>query len=142
MSQYALSHENTVQRLEDEAIIPADEANVDYQTYLVWLAQGNVSTPPSLPPPVDADVSREYERRLFAILGARDLAHAAFIRADNEAELRELGGIPDPSASDVARIAELHAQSLQVARLIERYNAMASPPPVDFAADLHWQLPV
>tara|TARA_R110000824_G_scaffold178746_4_gene358593 strand:+ start:2163 stop:2318 length:156 start_codon:yes stop_codon:yes gene_type:complete len=32
----------TVQRLVDNAFIPFDPANTSYQTYLEWLAAGNV----------------------------------------------------------------------------------------------------
>ena len=33
---------NVVQRLTDNAYIPFDEANTDYQVYLKWLEEGNV----------------------------------------------------------------------------------------------------
>jgi hypothetical protein len=32
-------------RLEDEAYIPMDEANTDYQAYLKWLDEGNTPLP-------------------------------------------------------------------------------------------------
>jgi hypothetical protein len=34
-----------IERLSDNAFIPMDEANTDYQAYLKWVALGNQPTP-------------------------------------------------------------------------------------------------
>ncbi|MCP4100858.1 MAG: hypothetical protein GY750_05440 [Lentisphaerae bacterium] len=57
---YALTH-NGVIRLEDRAFIPANPANLDYQEYLEWVAEGNEPRP--LPPSAYhkwSDTSNEY----------------------------------------------------------------------------------
>ena len=36
---------NQVQRLADNAFIPFDPDNTDYQAYLAWVAEGNEPTP-------------------------------------------------------------------------------------------------
>jgi hypothetical protein len=36
---------DVVKRIADNAFIPFDEANTDYQEYLKWLAEGNTPDP-------------------------------------------------------------------------------------------------
>jgi hypothetical protein len=42
-------HDEMIQRDEDGAFIPFDPANMDYQAYLKWLAEGNQPTPATPP---------------------------------------------------------------------------------------------
>jgi hypothetical protein len=48
---YQLAEHNTVHRLSDNAYIPKDDRNVDYQQYQQWLAAGNAPLPAPAPPP-------------------------------------------------------------------------------------------
>ena len=41
----SLGESKTIQRLSDNAYIPMDEANTDYQAYLKWVAEGNTPLP-------------------------------------------------------------------------------------------------
>ena len=46
IAMYQLQPFDTILRLADNAFIPPDPANTDYQQYLEWLSQGNEPLPP------------------------------------------------------------------------------------------------
>jgi hypothetical protein len=49
----------TVKRLSDNAFIPFDPANTDYQAYLKWLEEGNSPIPSDNPASPDATPAEE-----------------------------------------------------------------------------------
>ena len=44
-----MSKETCIKRIADNAFIPFDPANTDYQEYLKWLAEGNEPLPADTP---------------------------------------------------------------------------------------------
>jgi hypothetical protein len=55
---YQLTTSSTVIRLADNAHIPADPANTDWQAYQRWLAAGNTPQPADPPPATDYSALR------------------------------------------------------------------------------------
>lgn len=49
-AMYQLTQGGTILRLADNAFIPQEPANTDYQAYLAWLAEGNTPEPAPAPP--------------------------------------------------------------------------------------------
>jgi hypothetical protein len=49
MNMFQLISNNCVFRNSDNAFIPFDPANTDYQAYLLWLAEGNTPLPADEP---------------------------------------------------------------------------------------------
>ena len=79
---YQLTQGDTILRLADNAYIPPDHANTDYQAYLEWVAAGNEPEP--APEPEQAPVLTPVEKLAAAGLTV--------------AELRELLGLTTGSA--------------------------------------------
>ena len=48
---YQLTTGDTILRLADNAFIPPDPANTDYQAYLAWVEAGNTPEPAPIPEP-------------------------------------------------------------------------------------------
>lgn len=42
---YKLTNRDSIQRLSDNAFIPMNEQNSDYQAYLAWVAEGHQPEP-------------------------------------------------------------------------------------------------
>ena len=51
--------ETTILRDEDQAFIPTDPDNIDYQDYLAWTKKGNKPTPYKAPPTAKPAPKRE-----------------------------------------------------------------------------------
>jgi len=45
LSPLEKGNQTSIIRIEDNAFIPTDEANTDYQEYLEWVAEGNTPEP-------------------------------------------------------------------------------------------------
>jgi hypothetical protein len=59
---YQLTQSETIKRLSDNAFIPPDPANTDYQQYLLWLEEGNEPLPPDpIPEPEPLTAQQKLE---------------------------------------------------------------------------------
>jgi hypothetical protein len=77
---YKLTKHTSIQRLADNASIPADPANRDYAEYLEWLAAGNTPQPAQTQAEIEAENIKETSDKAKAALVAIDLASIRAIR--------------------------------------------------------------
>ena len=108
------SSPNTVHRTTDNAFIPFDGGNRDYQEYLEWLAEGNTPEPYIPPPP---PVPQQITRRQCAI------------------ELRERSLITPTEALDMTKYGDVPAMISQVFSTMTDADRIIAE--TDFAADTY-----
>lgn len=106
--------ETTVHRLSDNAFIPFDGGNRDYQEYLEWLSQGNTPDPYVPPPP---PVPQSITRRQCAI----QLREMQLITPQEALSMTKYGDVP-------AMVSQIFAQMSAT----DKINAET-----DFAADTY-----
>ena len=111
---YKLVLPTTVQRLSDNAFIPFDGGNRDYQEYLEWLAEGNEPEPYVPPPP---PVPQSITRRQCAI----ELRERSLITLQEALTMTKYGDVP-------AMIAQVFSTMSETDRIIAE---------TDFAADTY-----
>ena len=70
---YKLTNFESVIRLSDNACIPNDPANTDYQEYLKWLNEGNIPLP--IDPPSQAHIKQQLINAIQSYLDAEAQAH-------------------------------------------------------------------
>jgi len=71
---YQLTHSETIKRLSDNAFIPQDPANTDYQQHLLWLEEGNEPLPPDpIPEPEPLTAQQKLEAAGLTVEELKDL---------------------------------------------------------------------
>lgn len=93
-----------------------------------------------------ADVRAECERRMMALLGARDRRHLDLLLANGTREatrlLNKAARRGEPLTEDeLARADQLEQRDAAIEMLRAASNALEANPPADYADDRHWSAP-
>jgi hypothetical protein len=128
---YQLTNNDSVLRLEDQAVIPPDPENKDYAAYLKWLDEGNT---PFSPPEVDwrtpilADFSERREVYLNRLAGIALFANDATVTAAAGTFRQKLLDLPaDPTVTGAASAEALTDAILALYRAAAAGAAAAAP---------------
>lgn len=92
---YKLTSGDTIHRLTDNAFIPPDPSNSDYQAYLAWREEGN--TPLPAPDPIIGDITDLPEAKKVASEYVRSKAYS-LLQPTDWVVVREMeSGVPAPA---------------------------------------------
>lgn len=122
---------------DDGLLVPVADGNLDYARIVAM----NIAIAPYMPPPPSGDdVRREADRRMRALLGARDAAHLDVLISNGTREavrlLRKGAATWTPEEAQRAAVLEAVDQAIEAIRAAS--NALEANPPADYAADRHW----
>ena len=71
---YQLTQGDTILRIADNAFIPPDPANTDYQAFLKWKEEGNTPEPAPAPPaPVELTAEEKLEAAGLTVAELKEL---------------------------------------------------------------------